>query len=404
MTKSKSHNKVVFFIIALSFLFIASNNIIRGFTSIVDNDEIDSKVNTIFGAVLMLSFIVLAVKDKLYVTKLAISIILFAFLIYLFFSYALLSTKSFVDVILSFALLILWIFMFVSGMIIAKSNHDILDRFSLNFSVFVLVPIVVITLFYYATYSIASFRFGGNDVIFSVIVFFPFALLLEKNKVFRGLLIILFLIISLLSYKRSIIISSFLLVFVFYVLSSDLKSKLKHIFSWRAIAFLSLVIFLYIKLKDILADNLFRRFDNLKSDGGGNRDIIYEKLINEFKYSSSSEILFGHGYQSTRNVTGLLAHNDTLQILFDFGVVGLVFYFIFIFLLLKLVITKYKNRKQTNTLYAGYTATLFSFMFLTQTNCFIYSPYLLSPLMFVLGIMYFRLKAYNNIKLAKRTS
>ena len=148
----------------------------------------------------------------------------------------------------------------------------------------------------------------------------------------------------------------------------------------------------------ITGKNLMIRFLNLKEDGGSGRLFIYSELLKLYKNSTLFEMVFGHGYQSTNKYIGILAHNDTLQILFDFGFIGFLLYSLFLFYLIKLAVVKHKNKEIFRTEYAVYVASLISFLVLTQSNCLIYSPYILSPMTLLIGILYFRLKYPKNEK------
>lgn len=75
------------------------------------------------------------------------------------------------------------------------------------------------------------------------------------------------------------------------------------------------------------------RFDKLQEDGGSGRNDMYLLYLNNFWSSDTPYIIFGHGLYGGLWSTGhryafvhLLAHNDWLQILFDFGIIGAVIY------------------------------------------------------------------------------
>ena len=69
--------------------------------------------------------------------------------------------------------------------------------------------------------------------------------------------------------------------------------------------------------------------------GGNGRYDIYVKVWREFKVSSFGQVVFGHGYNSTTDYVGIGAHNDFLQVLFDYGIAGFVMYILFWIRLIK---------------------------------------------------------------------
>src|SRR5690606_24406964 len=64
---------------------------------------------------------------------------------------------------------------------------------------------------------------------------------------------------------------------------------------------------------------------------GSGRDVIWRTLIEYWSTSGWSGAFFGSGYYSTISIEGHVAHNDYIQFLVDYGLVGL-----FVFLLLQL--------------------------------------------------------------------
>jgi O-antigen ligase len=70
---------------------------------------------------------------------------------------------------------------------------------------------------------------------------------------------------------------------------------------------------------------LFDRFASISEDGGSGRDIVYADVWNMIKSSDYSHIIWGHGYNQVRvdAELGFSAHNDFLEMLYDFGICGL---------------------------------------------------------------------------------
>ncbi len=77
--------------------------------------------------------------------------------------------------------------------------------------------------------------------------------------------------------------------------------------------------------------------------GANGRDVIWANLINEWSMSSSPfKVIFGYGIKGTLALGGIRAHNDFLEILVDFGLIGIVLQmgvFVSLFKLLKFKIS-----------------------------------------------------------------
>lgn len=113
----------------------------------------------------------------------------------------------------------------------------------------------------------------------------------------------------------SLVISSF---FVYDLVFSRKKYKI----SIRVMTII--LIFVSIFIMNIFISNIVDRFNNIESSG---RDFIYTTIYDAWENSESVSILFGHGYFATLNLMdGLYAHSDWFEILYDFGVFGIIIY------------------------------------------------------------------------------
>lgn len=74
--------------------------------------------------------------------------------------------------------------------------------------------------------------------------------------------------------------------------------------------------------------NILGRLATLSTDGGSGRSIIWESIINRFKESDTIHKLLGYGFHAVPEIIRpfnryLFAHNGFMEVLFDFGIVGL---------------------------------------------------------------------------------
>ncbi|QXW26041.1 hypothetical protein KXJ74_00405 [Acinetobacter johnsonii] len=120
------------------------------------------------------------------------------------------------------------------------------------------------------------------------------------------------------------------LIFIYhFIVTIDKKKKISNsIFIFAGLLFLLWYSY------DLYINNtyLVSRFDNV-TENTSNRNIIYSNIWNHW-YNSNNffNILFGYGFATTilYSGTGHLAHNDWLELLNNFGLLGIFIYSIVI--------------------------------------------------------------------------
>ena len=213
----------------------------------------------------------------------------------------------------------------------------------------------------------------------------PFVFLI-KNKILSisSLFLIFFYIIQ--SSKRGAVFLAILALIVFIIYQITMINRKKIIQS----VLLSLVgLMLFTKFSiDIYMSNeyLISRIQKI-DDGGSGRDIIYKNLWSNWLDSDNLlNYLFGFGFVSTLiySGTGNLAHNDWLELLTNFGLLGVLIYFIFFFSIFAFILRKDIDKQSRFTLICifllAFFQTFFS-MFYTSAS----SLFLIILLAYVLG-------------------
>lgn len=76
---------------------------------------------------------------------------------------------------------------------------------------------------------------------------------------------------------------------------------------------------------------LVERFENVGQDGGSNRDRVYSKTIDMIASQDGIGWFVGNGYNAVLvdSTIHYSAHNDYLEILYDYGIIGLLMYVFF---------------------------------------------------------------------------
>jgi len=179
-----------------------------------------------------------------------------------------------------------------------------------------------------------------SSAAYSVLYFTPIVLSINIKWI-RALVIITTTIVLLLSFKRTGILAFFVAMFLYLLIINKNKiDKYKNInvFVYMVIG----IILLGYIMHDFDSKFVVERFEDLSTDGGSGRVYIYNKIINLIYNSDIISILFGHGWDAVSRVNGMPAHNDFLEIIYDFGFIVFIIYVSFVCKLFKYTYKLYK--------------------------------------------------------------
>lgn len=177
--------------------------------------------------------------------------------------------------------------------------------------------------------------FSSSNQIFYVVLLLPFIFLIDNN---RNKYFILFIsvVATLLSFKRSalIYVAVVLGVAVYYDFI-----KAKNISSFYKISSLCIIVFVmmfsfdYVEM--LTGGHLSGRIESIEEDKGSGRLDIFETVWSKYLNGDETHIILGRGFDKVvkdkivyeiDGYTALSAHNDYLEILYDFGLVGILIY------------------------------------------------------------------------------
>lgn len=209
------------------------------------------------------------------------------------------------------------------------------------------------------------------DFFTSNFAYLPLLLLpyifLQKNKKIRVICFSLVMISVFLSMKRTAIIA-FVCAFLAIFLSNILREKKKNMF--MSVFYLLFVLASFYNVNSYLEGNVLYRFSNVVEDGGSGRTEIYSAVINRFFNLDFDSQLFGRGHNMVRmdrvfeiNTTKeritLSAHNDFLEVLYDYGYVGILLYFVLLFKISRLCLFwRNKNKEYYHALLTSFVITI----------------------------------------------
>ncbi|MBW8014710.1 MAG: O-antigen ligase family protein [Planctomycetes bacterium] len=215
----------------------------------------------------------------------------------------------------------------------------------------IFLPILVF--FFFATMQtnrgVGSMRMLALNSVFYISFLMPAILLLRSKTLKMGGVLLIFFAI-LLSYKRSAMIAfvTSIPVYLYATSNNDSKSKIKkYIPIILGGAFLLVVLAISFNfISSAIGLDWGGRMEDITSSGGSGRYDRYIAYIRLMSSQSAQDWLIGHGYAFTQFTPISWPHNDVLEVLFDFGIVGLTFYLLFISQLVKLFfqMKKYKYK------------------------------------------------------------
>lgn len=225
-----------------------------------------------------------------------------------------------------------------------------------------LVPVFMTILFYsisiryFLNYSSLSSGLIDEDnygmvSTYALLYFMPFILCL-KNKYIVYITLFVIFVAVLLSFKRMGIIAFCAGFFAYYFVNNEIIQRKHQLF--RIILFLLISVFLlivYNYIDNLSGDFLSYRFNEIQSDDGSGRIPIYKNVVEMISLSEFPNLLFGHGWNavSLNGNNGLSAHNDFLEIIYDFGIIAFILYLFIYFFLYK----KLKKLIKASSQYAG---------------------------------------------------
>ena len=167
-----------------------------------------------------------------------------------------------------------------------------------------------------------------DDVVLNtayyVLIFLP-VVLTFKNKYLRVITTAIIAFCIFWAFKRGAIIAFFAMLLCYYYTQKRLGTAQSGFFKFLFIAVV-LLVFMGI-VNRYTGGVIFERFswDNLQ-DGSGRGD-IYARAINYLKSCDFFAILIGKGAGATARYLGESAHNEWLEFIICYGVIGAVLYF-----------------------------------------------------------------------------
>lgn len=212
------------------------------------------------------------------------------------------------------------------------AKHDQLKAAHLVVFFLMMLPIVILQFYTNESQILLKSSLNRhklvNNISYSFVFLMPFVFLIKKQKIISvGLMLILISFIILGAKRGAIICGATGLIFYFYFLIRTFeKGKLIRGFIIAIVAIVGLGSFAY----KTYSNNVFlqQRMHSILEGNSSGRDILYTKIFDTW-YNSPNILnyIFGYGFAATIKLSGKnYAHNDWLELLSNFGLVGFFLY------------------------------------------------------------------------------
>lgn len=171
-----------------------------------------------------------------------------------------------------------------------------------------------------------------NNTSYAFVTLIPYVFLIKRKKIVAMAAMAFLMFFIILGSKRGAMIAGTigLFYFVYYQLRTVKGNEKLKAYILIFIGLLGLSYFAY----DFFLENeyLVQRMQSLGEEGGSSgRDRIYSQIFNNWASTDNPlYLLFGYGFASSlkMNTLGLFAHNDWLELLSNFGLLGVGIYLI----------------------------------------------------------------------------
>lgn len=191
-------------------------------------------------------------------------------------------------------------------------------------------------------------NFGQANAVtgyaYYLLIFVPFILLLKKSKIKTGLLI-LSIIMIMTSFKRGTMVTLPVMLIVYGYVKGLLANDLSKFYKYFGI-----LLFLAILLIPIIDESsggfLSQRFSQEQLEDGSGRSGNWELAINNIEQRSEFELFVGLGHGSSVKLLGTGVHNEWLEFLFSFGIIGFLLYLVLGLKFMRQAYTAFKLRSK----------------------------------------------------------
>lgn len=194
---------------------------------------------------------------------------------------------------------------------------------------FLCLSVGCVALFFAVFETVNADRTGNYQQVNAV--YFPLLTLpwvaVARSRVWRlGGALVIVLAVSY-SLKRTALVALALAAVVYVLAEAFARARSGRL---RALASLLLLMAIsgvaYLRVDEARGDAFSERILSSREDQGSSRLEIYQEVVSGIDEAPFAKLMFGHGYNATLEAFGLTAHNDFLEVAYDYGLIGLFLY------------------------------------------------------------------------------
>lgn len=245
-----------------------------------------------------------------------------------------------------------------------KSKH-------LIYLLFILIPVTISSFYFNRIQVLSELSYERIDIVnniaYNFVSLIPLVFLIKKNRLLSVsvMLVLIFFIIQ--GGKRGAIVVGALGLLMYIYYQMRIVNKKYKVRGYILISIVAVVIGYFAYDMFISNEYLISRMEQMVEGNVSGRDQIYANIFNGWLNSDSlPKLLFGYGFAGSRQLsgTGNFAHNDWLELLSNFGLLGVSIYIVLFYSIFKII--RYSNWKaDKNILFLTimgmwFTTTLFS--------------------------------------------
>ena len=253
------------------------------------------------------------------------------------------------------------------------------DSYTINetnkFYFLLLIPITILLLTSNVLRGSMGYKVSqlGNNMVFYLLTILPW-LLVAKRRAIRLASVLFVLGMSVIALKRSAMASSvictFIVIFVEFIKGNT--NKMRSVCLSILFAFSAFGLMYY--ANGINDGAAVERVENLEEDEGSGRLERYKDVLRLLRDEDNrGKIVLGHGYRTVEDSLGesSSAHNDFLEVLYDYGIIGLLLFVLFHLALIKRVLYL---RKIESEFMEGYAVSYAIFFIMSMVSHLIIYP------------------------------
>lgn len=224
--------------------------------------------------------------------------------------------------------------------------------------------IMIMFIFYifatvYAKYNIQSIynRIAVVNMVYNVLVFLPWTTLISNRRL-RNLSFFVTIIIVVISMKRGAMIVLPIMLVLYFIVEGIVKNK--YISVYLKILFFALIFITIVGCIDQYSGGyITNRFSQESLSSGSGRSVIYSSILLDIKQRNIVDLLIGSGSASSLNSIGFAAHNDWLEFLYSYGIIGTILYLTLFWGFLKRSLNLIKSKSKYSAPYTMGVAYIF---------------------------------------------